>query len=167
VTWPLFNPSKKIPAHTEVKQAPNLANCPIAAILAALAFTSVGRTLIQGMLSETAGNVVTDLSGIPTGTLTNPPQGNTISSSRYFTVKLPGGSTEVSDVLYTNDGQRNSWSLMYLRDPSENSIWAAVIEKALAVQLKSYENFDALNITANEFGEKVTGVKIRRDRDQG
>jgi hypothetical protein len=56
---------------------------------------------------------------------------------------------------------------MYLRDPSENSIWAAVIEKALAVQLKSYENFDALNITANEFGEKVTGVKIRRDRDQG
>lgn len=168
VTWPLFNPSKKIPAHTEVKQAPSLANCPVAAILAALAFTSVGRTLIQGMLSETAGNVVTDLSGLPPDTLTNPPQDTTtnppkpitvINSSRYFTVKLPGGAIDVSDVLYTNDGQRNSWSLMYMRDPSEKSIWAAIIEKALAVKLGSYENFDALNINANDFWEKVTGAK--------
>jgi len=158
VTWPLFNPSKKVPAFSEVKQALNLVNCPVVAILAALAFTSVGRTLIQGMLSETAGNVLTDLSGLPAGTLTNPPQGNTISSSRYFTVKLPGGSTDVSDVLYTDDHD-SGWSPFYMRDPRDQSIWAAIIEKALAVQLKSYENFDALNITANEFWEKVTGAK--------
>jgi len=158
VTWSLFNPSKKVPEHSEVKQAPNLANCPVAAILAALAFTSVGRTLIQGMVSETAGNVVTDLSGLPAGTLTNQPPGTTISSSRYFTVKLPGGSIDVSDVLYTDDHD-SGWSPFYMRDPSDQSIWAAIIEKALAVQLKSYENFDALNITANEFWEKVTGAK--------
>jgi hypothetical protein len=158
VTWPLFNSSKKVPAHSDVKQAPNLANCPVAAILAALAFTPVGRTYIQGMISETAGSVVTDLSGSPAGTLSNPPQGNTITSSRYFTVKLPGGSVIVSDVLYTDDHDAG-WSPFYMRDPSDQSIWAAIMEKGLAVQLKSYENFDALNITANEFWEKVTGAK--------
>ena len=168
VTWPLFNPSKKGPVHSDVKQAPSLANCPVAAILAAFASTAVGRTVIQGMVSPKTGNVMTDLSGLPPDTLTNPPMDNTtnppkpttvISSSRYFTVKLPGGAIDVSDVLYTNDGQHNSWSLLYMRDPSENSIWAAIIEKALAVQLKSYENFDALNLSANDFWEKVTGAK--------
>lgn len=146
-------------------QAPNLANCPVAAILAALVFTSVGRTYIQALVSEKAGNVLTDVSGLK---LANPPMDNTtkppkpitvISSSRYFHVKLPGGSIDVSGVLYTNDGAHDSWSLKYMRDPSENSIWAAIIEKALADQLKSYENFDALNINANDFWEKVTGAK--------
>jgi hypothetical protein len=158
VPWPLYNPKTKGPALTDVKQAPNIANCPVAAILAALAFTSVGRSYIQGMLSEAAGNVVTDLSAIPSGTLSNPPQGNSIISKRSFTVKLPGGAVIVSDVLYTNDADRN-WSLFYMRDPSEQSIWAAIVEKALAVQLKGYENFDALGLTANDFWEKVTGAK--------
>jgi hypothetical protein len=110
------------------------------------------------MLSEAAGNVVTDLSAIPSGTLSNPPQGNSITSKRSFTVKLPGGAVIVSDVLYTNDADRN-WSLFYMRDPSEQSVWAAIVEKGLAVQLKGYENFDALGLTANDFWEKVTGNK--------
>lgn len=155
VTWPLF---KKVPAHTEVKQAPGIANCPVASILAAMAFTPVGRTAIQGMVSETAGNVLTDLSSLPPNTLSNPPPGTTISSSRYFTVKLASDTIDVSDVLYTDDHD-SGWSPLYLRDPSDQSIWAAIIEKALAVKLKSYENFDALNISANEFWEKITGVK--------
>jgi hypothetical protein len=158
VTWALYNPKTKGPAFTDVKQSQSLANCPVAAILAALAFTSVGRSYIEGMLSEKSGNVVTDLSGLPADTLSNPPQGNTVASKRYFTVKLPGGSVIVSDVLYTNDADRN-WSLLYMRDPSENSIWASIIEKALAVQLKGYENFDALNLSANDFWQKVTGAK--------
>ena len=158
ITWPLFNGSKKSPAFNEVKQAPGLANCPVASILAALAFTPVGQTLIQRMVSETAASVLTDLSSLSTGTLSNPPPGSTISSSRYFSVKLPAGSIEVSDVLYTDDHD-SGWSPLYLRDPSEKSMWASVIEKVLAVQLKSYENFDALNINANDFWEKITGVK--------
>ncbi len=158
VTWPLFNPSKKVPAFNEVKQAPGIANCPVASMLAALAFTPVGQTIIQGMVSETAGNVLTDLSSVPPGTLSNPPPGTTVNSSRYFTVKLPGGSIDVSDVLYTDDHD-SGWSPIYIRDPSDQSIWAAIIEKALAVKLKSYENFDALDINANDFWEKITGVR--------
>jgi hypothetical protein len=155
VTWPLF---KKDPAYIEIKQAPGIANCPVGSILAAMAFTPVGRTDIQGMLSETAGSVVTDLSSLPAGTLTNPPPGATISSSRYFTVKLGGGSFDVSDVLYTDDHD-SGWSPFYMRDPSDQSIWAAIIEKALAAKLKGYENFDAQDISANDFWEKITGVK--------
>ncbi|MEQ1636230.1 MAG: C2 family cysteine protease [Methylococcales bacterium] len=163
VLWPLF--SKKGLSYDEVKQAPGIANCPVAAILAALAFTSVGRSYIQGVLSESTGNVETDLSPLKSKAaikaktaLANPPPGMKISSSRYFTVNLPKSTQEVSDVLYTDDGDRNSWSLLYLRDPSEQSIWAAIFEKALAVHLGSYENFDALNIKANDFWLKITGA---------
>jgi hypothetical protein len=155
VTWPLF---KKAPSFTEVKQAPGIANCPVAAMLAALAFTSAGQSIIQGMLSETAGNVTTDVSGVKAGILSNPPAGNMVGSSRYFTVKLPAGSIDVSDVLYTDDHD-SGWSPLYLRDPGDQTIWASIIEKALAVQLGSYENFDALNINANDFWEKITGVR--------
>lgn len=157
VTWSLFNP-KGIPAYDEVKQASSLANCPVASILAALAYTQVGRTYIQGLVSETAGNVLTDLSALQPTTLTNPPSSTTISSSRYFTVKLRGGSIDVSDILYTDDAD-SGWSLIYMQDPRDRSIWAAIIEKALAVKLESYEKFDALNITANDFWERVTGVR--------
>jgi len=158
VTLPLYNSSKKGPAYDEVKQAHGIANCPVGAVLAALAFTPAGSTLIQRMVSEKVGNVVTDLSALPPATLSDPPPGATISSARYFTVQIAGGSIEVSDVLYTDDHD-SGWSPLYIRDPSDQSIWAAIIEKALAVKLGSYENFDALNISANDFWEKVTGVK--------
>ena len=156
VTLPLFNSSKKVPSYTEVKQAPGIANCPVAAVLAAFAFTSAGRTTIQGMISETPDNVSTDVSGV-SASLSNPPAGSTLISARFFTVKLGDGTIEVSDVLYTDDHDAG-WSPIYIRDPNDQSIWAAIIEKALAVQLKSYENFDALNISANDFWKKITGV---------
>jgi hypothetical protein len=166
VKWSLFS-SSKVPSYKEVKQTA-IPNCPVAAILAALASTAAGRTIIQGMVSETAGNVSTDISGLPSGTLTNPPMDTTtkppkpitaINSSRYFTVKLNDGPRDVSDVLYTNDGERDSWSLLYLQDPSEHSIWAAIIEKAIAVRLKSYQSFMDLDLKANDFWEMLTGVK--------
>jgi hypothetical protein len=109
------------------------------------------------MVSEKSGNVLTDLSGVPLTTLSNPPPGKTISSSRFFTVKLAGGSIDVSDVLFTDDHD-SGWSPFYMRDPTDQSIWTAIIEKALAVKLKSYENYDALDINANDFWEKITGV---------
>jgi hypothetical protein len=157
-TWPLYNSSKKGPAYDDVKQAPGIANCPVGAILAALAFTPAGNTVIHRMVSEKTDNVSTDLSGLPPGALSDPPSGTTISSARYFTVKIAGDSIDVSDVLYTDDHD-SGWSPLYIRDPSDRSIWAAVIEKALAVKLGSYENFDALNISANDFWEKILGAK--------
>ena len=144
------------PDFREVQQAPNLANCPVAAILAALASTGTGKGLIKGMLSETTGTITTDVSSA--GTLQNPPASTTIQTSRILTVKLPGGQVVVSDVLYTDDHDQG-WSAFYMRDPKDKAIWASIIEKALASQLGSYENFDALNFTANDFWEKVVGSK--------
>ena len=188
VLSPRFDLQTKVPSYTEVKQAENIANCPVAAILAAYAFTKDGRSFIDRMVSpEQTGNVQTDLSGLAAGTLSNPP-GATLTSARYFTVNLPGavkvdltnrdkirgavqvpgepgmfnlpgGSVDVSDVLYTNDGDRDSWSLIYLRDPDGKTIWASIIEKALAVRLGSYENLDALNIHAEDFWNMLTGAQ--------
>lgn len=157
VTWPLYG-AKKAPAHTEVMQSAHLANCPVAAILAALAFTATGRSRLQAMVSETQAATITDVSGLDADTLSSPPAGMQVRSSRYFTVKLPGGNQEVSDVLYTTDHDRN-WSPIYMRDPAEAAIWSAVIEKALAVQLGSYEQFDASNLSANDFWEKLLGSR--------
>jgi len=153
---PLFNSKDNAPAFAEVKQAPGIANCPVASMLAALAFTPDGRKIIHSIVPpETSGDVVTDLSAA--GSLANPP-GATLKSSRYFTVKLQGGAVEVSDVLYT-DNHDHGWSPFYMSDPGGDTIWAAVIEKALAVKLKGYDNLDDSNIHAEDFWEMVTGVK--------
>jgi hypothetical protein len=157
VTFARFASSGR-PAFADVKQSPHIANCPVASILAAHAFTDVGKALIEGLVpAPTSANVVTDLSALPADTLTNPPPGNKISSSRYFTVVLPGGRREVSDVVYTDDADSN-FSLIYMSDPTGQSIWAAMIEKALAVEIGSYEDFDALPLSANDWWKKITGV---------
>ena len=156
VPWTLFG--SRTPAFTEVKQAPGIANCPVASILAALAFTASGRGILQKMVSETAAATVTDLSGVDASSLSNPPPGMKVTSSRYFTVKLPAGAVDVSDVLYTDDHDQG-WTPLYMRDPKEQSLWPSIIEKALAVQLEGYENFDALPLTANDYWEKITGAK--------
>lgn len=157
VSWALFG-TRKSPSFGEVKQAPGLANCPVASILAALAFTASGQALLKKMVSETRATTITDLSGLDKDALSNPPAGMKLTSPRYFTVKLPRETAEVSDVLYTDD-HSSGWSPLYMRDPGEQSLWAPIIEKALAVHLGGYENFDALPLTANDFWEKITGVK--------
>ncbi len=154
VPWPLF--ASKTPAFRDVKQAPGLANCPVAAILAALASTATGQTLIKGMVSEGTGTVTTNIS--KAGDLASPPGGAVVTSSRYYAVKVGGATVTVSDVLYTDDHDRG-WSPFYMRDPQDKSIWASIIEKGLAAQLGSYENIDLLGLSANDFWEKIAGSK--------
>jgi hypothetical protein len=160
MTLPLFNAAKRVPAYGDVKQAPSLVNCPVASILAALAYTTSGRNVLTKLISETAAPTLTEFPGLPSTDLSNPPAGMKITSSRYFTVSLPRGAQVVSDVLYTDDADRG-WTALYMRDPNDKSIWAAIVEKALALQLGSYRNFDvgAKAVTANEFWEKIVGVK--------
>ncbi len=52
----------------------------------------------------------------------------TVTSSRYFTVMLPDGPVEVSDVLYT-DNHDSGYSPFYLRDPNEHALWRASSKK--------------------------------------
>ena len=82
---------------------------------------------------------------------------STTSGRAAATAGASAAAVEVSDVLYTDDADAG-FSLIYMSDPNDKSLWAAVIEKALAVQLQSYENFDALDLSANDFWEKITGV---------
>jgi hypothetical protein len=160
INLPLFHPTKerKLLYYSQVKQG-RLANCPVASILAALAFTAKGQALLKEMLIETAAPTVTDISDPEVRSrLSNPPSGTTLDSYRFFTVKLPGGPVDVSDILYTDDHDRG-WSPIYMRDPSDQSIWAAIIEKVLAVKLGSYEDLDDPALTANAFWEKIIGKK--------
>jgi hypothetical protein len=155
VDWPLYA-EKGSPGFREVRQSGSLANCPVAAILAALANTSSGQTLIRRMITTTAATAATDIS--TAGELANPHPDPIIISKRYFTVTVGGKSVAVTDVLYTDDHDRG-WSPFYMRDPSDNCIWSAVIEKALAAHLGSYEKIDELGLSANAFWEKLIGSK--------
>ncbi len=165
VTLPLYNGNE--PHLEDVMQAPGIANCPVAAMLAAFAFTATGRNFLRGIVGETRATVTTDISGIK-GNLSNPPPNNILTSARFFTVRIPkgpvdgvggiGNTVDVSDVLYTNDSDQN-WGIYYMRDPAEKSVWASIIEKALAVRLGSYENFDALGLFANDLWAMITNVR--------
>lgn len=151
VTFPLFN--KGGPVTRDIQQG-DLANCPIASILAALAHMESGRRRIQSLLAEHPAAVVTDLSGVA-DKLEEPPKDNTILSKRFFTVMLEKTSPEVSDVFYTDDADRN-WSLIYMRSPND-VLWPSVIEKGFAVQEGSYQKLNEQD-KANVFWKILVGV---------
>jgi hypothetical protein len=146
------------PMYQQVQQASAIENCPVAALLAAMAFAPVGRAMIQRMVSPKTDAVRTDLSKLPPETLTNPPPTPYLDSQRFFTVKLASGAVETSDVLYTNDGDDDSWSILYLHDPNGKSIWGSIIEKALAQSLGSYQQFNETKLQTNDFWRIITGV---------
>jgi hypothetical protein len=145
------------PAPGDVQQG-SLATCPLASLLAALAHTPNGRKHIQGMVAEHPAAVVTDLSGVA-GDLDSPPQGNKILSKRSFTVTLGGQSIEVSDVLYTDDADRN-WSLIYMQSLTA-ALWPPVIEKAYAVLEGGYDKLNNRGLTADKFG-RPSWVRTRK-----
>ena len=161
------------PKPTDVIQGA-LANCPVASILAAMANTPSGRSKISTAVHEhvtdwlsdifhdapifqgLSPKVVTDLSAVMKYLDDDPdwkdkPNGS-LRSNRFFRVDLPGiKNQEVSDVFYTDDGDRN-WQLTYIgfqgirRDRGIKPVlWPSVIEKAYAAQLNGYEKLDALD----------------------
>ena len=156
----LFN--KGGPVVADVQQG-NLAICPIAAILAALAHTASGKKRLAGMVAEHSAVVETDLTGV--SKLETPEK--KIITKRYFTVTL-GKTFEVSDVLYTDDADRN-WSPIYMKSPTD-ALWACMIEKAFAVQMGSYQELDREGVTVNHFwkillGADPQGIKVDDNTD--
>lgn len=152
VTWDLF---KKDPVPTQVTQG-ELATCPIAAILAAMAHTAWGKGRIRDLVSEVQakGAVETVLSKATLKQLTRKdideqPQPPKIVSDRYFTVKIKDPPVEVSDVLYVGYTDGSELDPVYMQQrPLANPraaaevLWPAVIEKAYAAQIGDYETLD-------------------------
>jgi Calpain family cysteine protease len=149
-TSKLYN--KGGPAVVDVQQGA-LAVCPIAAILAALAHTASGRKHIESVIGEHSGVVETDLAAVA-GKLNG--ANSKIVTNRYFAVTLGKKTFEVSDVLYTDDADRN-WSPLYMKEPTE-ALWACIIEKAFAVQMGSYEELDREGTTLNHFWKILLGT---------
>ena len=154
VTGDLF--VNKRPALKDVKQG-IIPNCSLASMLAAHAHTENGRQHLLGMVKEHKGTgtiVETDVSS--GGPLSNPPKGNLITSSRFFVVTVGGKAVEVSDVFWTNDGDRNSWELLYMKSPT-NALWPMVIEKAVATLQGGYDKLGQDVLTANAMWKVLTG----------
>ena len=151
VKWKLFDGD---PAATDVRQG-DLANCPVASILAAMAHTQVGRKRILGIVEEHLRPVITDLASVFSD-LDDDPEANQerrIKSNRYFTVKILKG-TEVSDVLYTDAGDRDTWNLIYMQqeplspkaESKKRVLWPAVIEKGYADLKNGYPGIESLKV---------------------
>lgn len=163
VDWSLSNGSL-LP--DDVKQG-ELANCPIAAILAALAHTASGTRRIDNLITEFAGDSVkTTFSNDVVKTLSSKTAGDSdyrapdkeIMAKRYFSVNL-GAAIEVSDVFYIKYTDGTDVDMVYMDSPRK-ALWPCVIEKAYASKIGSYQELDDdVKHTVNEFWAVLVGSK--------
>ncbi len=155
--WGLFGAGG--PATKDIKQG-LIANCPLASLLAALANTPGGRQHIKNMVAEKPGNVATAVKHVASELSGDCKlKGNAIMTNRYFTVELEGQTREVSEVLYTDDGDGDTWSLRYMSSPTE-VLWPAIVEKAYAVKEGGYKELDSASgkrLTLNQIWKVVAG----------
>jgi hypothetical protein len=162
VNW---NLSKESPLTEDVKQG-ELAICPIAAILAALAHTASGKGRINKLITEFTGASVKttftkDILKTLSSRMDDPdyraPE-KEILSKTYFRVAL-GSAVEVSDVFYIKYADAADVDMVYMGSPNE-ALWPCVIEKAYASKIGSYEELDDdSKHTVNEFWAVLVGAK--------
>ena len=162
IGWDL---AKDTPSERDVKQG-ELANCPVAAILAAMAHTAGGRKHIDSMITEYVNTQVkTTFSKEVLATLSaklddpdyKRPE-KEILSKRYFSVNL-GNAVEVSDVFYVKYSDGSDVNMIYMDSP-KRALWPCVIEKAYAVKIGSYDDLDDdTKHTVNEFWTVLVGAK--------
>lgn len=173
IGWDL---AKDTPSERDVKQG-ELANCPVAAILAAMAHTAGGRKHIDSMITEYVNTQVKttfskEVLAALSAKLDDPdykrPE-KEILSKRYFSVNL-GNAVEVSDVFYVKYTDGSDVNMMYMDSP-KRALWPCVIEKAYAVKIGSYDDLDDdTKHTVNEFwtvlvGSKPDGFSIDQNTD--
>lgn len=156
-----------------------LANCPLAAILGALAFTPVGQKHLDPMVTEYNG--ITVRTALPPGILKKlepetdsdeHPQNTDLVTTRYFSVQLPGAKTpfQVHDTFYVKYDDRDLTDLVFMQ--ARNSVlWPAVIEKACALHFGGYNEMGNFRKhKANEFwalllGKAPQGIEIKESTD--
>ena len=159
-----WNLSKDSPLPEDVKQG-ELAVCPIAAILAALAHTTSGKRRINNLITEYTGtSIKTTFAGDVLETLASktkddpdyrPPE-KVINSNRYFGVTLDS-RIEVSNVFYIKYTDGADVDMVYMGSPNE-ALWPCVIEKAFASKIGSYDELDDdSKHTVNEFWSILVG----------
>jgi Calpain family cysteine protease len=173
IGWDL---GKDVPSERDVKQG-ELANCPVASILAAMAHTAGGRKRIDSLITEYVNTQVKstfskEVLAALSAKLDDPdykrPE-KEILAKRYFTVNL-GSSIEVSDVFYVKYTDGSDVNMIYMDSP-KRALWPCVIEKAYAVKIGSYDDLDDdTKHTVNEFwtvlvGSKPDGFSITENTD--
>lgn len=165
VPWKLADGA---PATKQVRQGA-LWNCPVAAILAALAHTKDGRDYLDSVITEhtntpaktsLAGDVLAELhrdDEDKDDTL----QETELKSNRYFEVtikNLKQGAKEIHDTFYVKYSDGADLELVYMNSPSD-VLWPSVIEKAVALHYGSYAAVNGLTHSANDFWELLLGSK--------
>ena len=137
--WLMDDKKEKAPKYNQVFQQ-GVANCYLAATLAALANTPSGVTHIQKMIAPHVGSITTICKKYDSGKA-EPEQ--KIKSDRWFTVSFKKSSVDVSNVLYHDDSDRDP-NLRYLTTPkTDRALWGAIIEVAYASLKGGYDNISA------------------------
>jgi hypothetical protein len=148
-----------------------LPNCPVAAILAALARTKAGQKYLNGLITEYKGvaiktTVSAEIIAIEeastpedpnntSGVRDYKPQAGEIVSHRYFTVPIWDG--EIPDTFYAKYSDREYTEPIFMHSPN-SALWPAVIEKACALHYGSYKELgNHKDHTANEHWLLVVG----------
>lgn len=150
-----------------------LPNCPIAAILAALAHTPIGQKYLDSLITEYKGaavktvlsaDLIAKIMKADDGNPDNVSQDPQLFSNRFFRVKL-GKSHDVHDTFYVKYSETKvnaDLDLVFMGSPN-NVLWPAVIEKACALHFGSYiEIGNHKKHTANDFWQFVVGAKEKR-----
>ncbi len=144
------------PKYLDINQG-NINDCFLASIIGALANTVNGRRKIVSLIKEHQARVESDVSTAESD-LARDAVGKMIKSDRYFSVTIGGKSYEVSNVLYTDDGDKN-WGLKYMQIP-KNVLWGCIIEKAFAKKNGSYLGLDIQSSRGNPISVNDTWKQL-------
>lgn len=143
---PLYE--KAAPNFNQVKQQV-IANCYLAATIACMANTKIGREVIKKMIKETKSAITTICKKFDFNVPPGPEM--QIKSNRWFTVSFKSQAVDVSDVLYHDDSDSDP-SLIYLTTPgTDKAIWGSIIEVAYARYKGGYDNIGSGTVTLDVF----------------
>jgi hypothetical protein len=161
VNWQLV---KGKPQPEDIKQG-GLPNCPVGAILAALAHTAVGQKYLDGLVTEFDGIAIKTLlspeviAEVGRSTSDDPdyrPQMPELVSQRYFTTPIWKG--EIPDTFYIHYTDGTDTQPEFMDSPNE-VLWPLVIEKACAYHFGSYNELGMYTKhDVNEHWKLIMGV---------
>jgi Calpain family cysteine protease len=153
---PLYVPKKETPKHDQIRQQ-GVANCYLAATLAAMANTDAGRKQIKKMITPKTGAITTICKKFDQSFVGPDEQ---LKSDRWFTVAFKDKTVDVSNVLYHDDSDSNP-NLVYMTTPGgDKALWGAIIEVAYAKLKGNYDNMSATKgATVDQFLDEFSAVK--------